>query len=127
MSKKVHTHILNYSGKDAVAGGATLYRASDGMLLAARVDTAVFVGCDPRIPLRQRAFLTPEFAMTFIRRVADADASGLYLESVTSDVQVAKWEVMPREHFPTFAEIDERDMDRLIALPGENRPVPTLQ
>ena len=104
--------------RDAVLGGATLYR-SDGMLIAMRVDNAVNVGADPRLPIRQRSFLTVEQAAGYMVRVADADASGLLSLIIPPGQQFEPWESMRREEFTHYALIEDLKNERKVLIPGE--------
>ena len=55
-----------------------LYRASDGMNLACRMGATVISGVDPNPAKKEhRNFLDENFALMYLRRLADLDANGL--------------------------------------------------
>jgi hypothetical protein len=69
MASNHDTHvILNFRDKDT----STLIRLDDGMAIGGREKCKVAFGEDPRAQ-QQRVFIDKEHAISFLRKVADAD------------------------------------------------------
>ncbi len=77
MANNFDTHILlHFRDKDT----STLVRASDGMCIAGREKMKVAYGEDPR-QQQQRVFIDKEKAVSFLRKIADADQRQVMLNA----------------------------------------------